>query len=163
MDWLSLIDAGASVATAVAVLLAGWQIRLAKKQSQTQFEDELTRQYREITKDIPTDALLGLEISEEKYQKARHAFYRYVDLSNEQIFLRQKRRVSMETWHLWRVGIKYHLTKPAFKRAWEEFQQEAPHNFKELQFLERKGFIGDPYRWRKKRTAVALIEDKDAS
>lgn len=54
MDWLSLISAGASVATSVGVFLAGWQIRLAKRQAKTQFEDELTRQYREITKEIPT-------------------------------------------------------------------------------------------------------------
>lgn len=86
MDWPSLISAGASVATAIAVLLAGWQIRLAKKQAKTQFEDDLTRQYREIIKDIPTDALLGRELSKDDYKNTRHAFYRYIDLSNEQFF-----------------------------------------------------------------------------
>ena len=83
MDWLSLISACASVATAIGVSLAGWQIRLAKRQAKIQFEDDLTRQYREIIREIPTDALLGRDISEQEYQKARHAFYRYLDLSNE--------------------------------------------------------------------------------
>jgi hypothetical protein len=159
MDWLSLINASASVATAIALVLTGWQIRLAKKQSQTQFEDDLTRQYREITRDIPTDALLGGEISEEQYQKARHAFYRYVDLSNEQVFLRQKGRVSAETWHLWRVGIKFHLSKPAFKMAWEEFKKRDARNFKGLQMLEKSGYASDPRDWNKERNSVALIED----
>jgi hypothetical protein len=163
MDWLSLINASASVATAIALVLTGWQIRLAKKQSQTQFEDDLTHQYREITKDIPTEALLGREISEEEYQQARHAFYRYVDLSNEQVFLRQKGRVSAKTWTLWREGIKYHLTKPAFARAWKEFKRETEGHFKGLQLLEKSGYMDDPHAWDRHRIAVAFIEDKDAS
>lgn len=150
MDWLSLIDASASVATAIALVLTGWQIRLAKKQSQTQFEDDLTRQYREITKDIPTDALLGREISEEEYQRARHAFYRYLDLSNQQVFLRRKGRVSAETWYLWRDGIRYYLSKPAFQMAFAEFKEKAGGSFRELQLLEERGYTGDPFEWEKK-------------
>src|SRR2546421_11905359 len=147
MDWLSTINAGASVATAIGVFLAGWQIRLAKKQSKTQFEDDLTQQYREIIKDIPTDALLGREISEEEYKKARHAFYRYIDLSNEQIFLRQQGRVTEATWELWRDGIKSQLSRPAFKEAWGEFKKKASEDFKELQKLELSGFKVDPHSW----------------
>lgn len=139
MDWLSLISACASVATAVGVFMAGWQIRLAKRQAKTQFEDDLTRQYREIIKEIPTDALLGKEISEDEYQKARHAFYRYIDLSNEQIFLGQKGRVSKETMKMWCDGIRSHLDKEAFKKAWDDFKQQENHkDFRELRALENR-------------------------
>jgi hypothetical protein len=138
MDWLSLISACASVATAVGVFLAGRQITLAKRQAKTQFEDDLTRQYREIIKEIPTDALLGKEISDDEYQKARHAFYRYIDLSNEQIFLSQKGRVSKETTKMWCDGIQSHLSKPAFERAWKEFADEKTHqDFRELRTLKK--------------------------
>lgn len=157
MDWLSAITAAASVATAIGVFLAGWQIKMAKQQAKTQFEDDLTRQYREIIKDIPTDALLGLPITDEEYQKARHAFYRYIDLSNEQTFLHQKGRVSEETWKLWRDGMTYLLSKPAFQRAWGEFKKKAENNFKELRSLDN-----DINLLLKKDNAKAQIEDKNA-
>jgi hypothetical protein len=146
MDWLGIISAVASVATAAGVFIAGWQIRLAKRQAKTQFEDDLTKQYREIIKDIPTDALLGLEITTEELEKSRHAFYRYIDISNEEIFLRQQGRVSRETWWLWRDGIKSHLSKPAFRKAWEDIKVKATDNFLELRQVEDHEYDIDPYR-----------------
>ncbi len=53
MDWVSIVDAVASVATAVGVLLAVWQIRMAKQAARSTFEDGLMQQYREIIKKIP--------------------------------------------------------------------------------------------------------------
>lgn len=70
--------------------------------------------------------------------------YRYIDLSNEQIFLRQQGRVSKETWELWRDGIKSHLEKPTFKRAWDEFRETTEKDFNELRELADNSFIVDP-------------------
>ena len=55
------IQATASIATAVAVFVAGWQLRLTKRQAITAFEDELARQYREIAQRLPIEALLREE------------------------------------------------------------------------------------------------------
>ena len=74
MDWLSIVGSVASVATAIGVFVAGWQIRLAKQLARTQFEDTLTQQFREIIWKIPVDALIGLEISEDHYQQTRDDF-----------------------------------------------------------------------------------------
>ena len=48
MSPLDEIQAIASVATAVGVLLAGWQLRVGKQQGLTSFEDSLASQYRDI-------------------------------------------------------------------------------------------------------------------
>ncbi|HEY0098662.1 MAG TPA: hypothetical protein VGB76_06875 [Pyrinomonadaceae bacterium] len=151
MDWIGLVNALASVATAVGVLLAGWQIRLAKQASRSQFEDSLTQQYREIIKKIPIEALLGEDLKTlepQKWENTLDDFYRYIDLSNEQVFLRQNNRVSKATWRLWSEGIKLKLELKSFKDAWEHFKREAPESFKELQLIELKdNFKSDPREW----------------
>jgi hypothetical protein len=150
MDWIGLVNAAASVATATGVLLAGWQIRMAKQAARSEFEDSLTQQYREISKKIPIKALLGKKLDAQEWNDTLDDFYRYVDLSNEQVFLRQNNRVSKATWRLWSEGIKLKLELPSFKDAWEHFKQESPDSFKELQLLELKeNFKGDPRKWGK--------------
>jgi hypothetical protein len=113
----AIIGVIASVATAVGVFLAFRQLRLTKQQAITSFEDTISREYRELTTSIPTKALLGKELSDTEHEKALDGFYHYIDLSNEQIFLRQRGRVSLETWEFWRDGIKSNLCRPAFKRG----------------------------------------------
>ena len=76
----------ASVATAVGVLLAWWQIKESREQAVTSFEDGLAREYREIAQRLPVFALLGDALSEEDIKTNLDDFYHYVDLSNEQVF-----------------------------------------------------------------------------
>ena len=148
---LELLTAAASLATAVGVIVAAYQIRLTRQLSRTQFEDDLTKQFREIIRRIPIEALLGEELGEEAYDRTRDDFFRYIDLSNEQVFLRRNDRVSARTWKLWCEGIKAFLSRPAFGRAWGEFKDKSPDTFKELRRLEREGFKVDPYEWGKSR------------
>ena len=148
---LELLTAAASLATAIGVIVAAYQIRLTRQLSRTQFEDDLTKQFREIIRRIPVEALLGEELSEEAYDRTRDDFFRYIDLSNEQVFLRRNDRVSARTWKLWCEGIKAFLSRPAFGRAWGEFKEQSPDTFKELRRLEREDFKIDPYEWGKSR------------
>ena len=151
MDWLSLVNALASIATAIAVFMAWWQIRLAKQLAKTQFEDDLSRQFREIIQKIPVDALLGKELDEESYRESRDDFFRYIDLCNEQVFLRMNDRVSDATWKLWSDGIRAFLNRPAFKRAWLEFTKESPDIFRELRVVYEEDFKFDPESGKEKR------------
>ncbi|HEX6622547.1 MAG TPA: hypothetical protein VF064_02460, partial [Pyrinomonadaceae bacterium] len=81
LNMLELLTAAASLATAVGVIVAAYQIRLTRQLSRTQFEDDLTKQFREIIRRIPIEALLGEELSEEAYDRTRDDFFRYIDLS----------------------------------------------------------------------------------
>ncbi|HUL35771.1 MAG TPA: hypothetical protein VL128_17945 [Candidatus Eisenbacteria bacterium] len=130
-----LVQALASLATVVLVVLTWQQIRLVRKQATTTFEDSLAAQYRRIMEDIPTDIWLGSQlkaITAERQVRCRDAIYRYIDLSNEQAFLHDKMRVTDEVWTEWSNGIKGHMKLPAFKEVWSEVSQKSPDSFKEL-------------------------------
>jgi hypothetical protein len=147
MTILDLFTLLASIATALGVFLAWWQIRLSGKQAVTAFEDTLSSQYRDLIQKLPVEALLGEDLDERFYREKLSEFYHYIDLTNEQIFLRQQGRVSSETWENWREGIKSMISRPAFSRAWEEISQKAPDSFNELRRLMKTDFAEDPNDW----------------
>ncbi|WP_223453798.1 hypothetical protein [Pseudomonas sp. GL-RE-19] len=136
----------ASVVAACGVFLAFWQLRMSKNIAQLEFEDSLAREYRELAANIPTKALLGVELSENEFQKSFDEFYRYIDLTNEQISLRQRGRIKIETWENWLSGIKSNLELAPFKRAWDEIKNSSK-SFQELRRLEKENFDSDPMSW----------------
>ena len=144
-EWLYTI---ASLATALGVIVAVWQLWLVRRQAVTSFEDDFSREYRVLAKDIPVAVLLGEEISPKEYPKVRELIYNYIDLSNEQAFLRQIGRVSRRTWEFWREGIQVNLKRPVFTQVWEEVKQRSPDSFHELRRLESERFTSDPKKWR---------------
>ena len=141
--WISAV---ASVLSAGGVFLAFGQLWLSRRIAQSQFEDALAREYRDLACRLPARALLGGKLSEEAYEAAFDELFRYIDLSNEQVFLRQQRRVSERVWRNWCAGIRSNLARPAFARAWREITT-ACDSFQELRRLEREGFATDPARW----------------
>ncbi|HZO98868.1 MAG TPA: hypothetical protein VFD30_01095 [Terriglobia bacterium] len=146
-SWLDIVQTVVSGATAAGVVALFWQVELAKRQAITAFEDDLTRQYREIAHRIPVEALLNEELDDAKLFDTLTWFYQYIDLSNEQVFLRQKGRVRRETWEVWCDGIKSNLSRPAFAKAWGEIKKRSLESFEELRRLEQSGFRDDPKVW----------------
>ena len=128
-DILTLLS---SIATAIGVLVAAWQLWLAHRQSITAFEDSFAREYRELAATLPTKALLGESLTEEEHTKHFDEFYHYFDLSNEQAFLHLAGRITPATWKFWRDGMASNLRRPAFKRAWSEIAARANSDFAEL-------------------------------
>lgn len=161
--WSLDLQALASIATALGVLFAAWQLLLAKRQATTAFEDSLAREYREIAQRIPVRALLGDTLPPEEAAAALDDFYHYVDLSNEQVFLRQNGRVTEATWRNWADGMRTMLTRPAFGAAWEEIKARAPDSFEELRRLDAEGFTTDPRRWRRQRRAPLALRRRRPS
>ncbi len=117
IDWnmvSSVATAVGSVATAIGVIFGAWQIRLSKKQSQAEFEDKLDQQYRIISMELPVDVLIGKAPDADEKNQVRELIYNYLDLSNEQVYLRAKGRISTYTWQSWSAGIKAHLARETF-------------------------------------------------
>lgn len=139
----------APIATAVGVILVFFQLRQANEQAATNFEDSLVQQYRGIIKNIPVEAMLWKDVPPEKYVDSLGDFYHYIDLCNEQTFLRMENKVQAHTWINWRDGIKSHLSRPAFKAAWDDIKQHSGKSFEELRRLEKSGFQDDPIQWSK--------------
>jgi hypothetical protein len=137
-----------SLATALALAVAIWQLTLSRKQATTDFEDELDREYRAIVSEIPVMTFLGSDLSDEQFDLCLSALYRYVDLSNKQVFLRKIHRVSKHTWLFWRDGIQSNLSRKPFNRAWIYIKERSDASFSELRRLEATKFLEDPAAWR---------------
>ena len=143
MDWGTI----ASIATAIGVTIGVWELKQASNISQAQFEDSLDQQYRSLSYGIPVDALIGKAVSLDQRQQTRELIYNYLDLCNEQTFLRKKRKIRKDTWIDWCSGIQAHLAKPEFKRVWDEIKNKAPGTFTFLEKLEMEHYKTDPARW----------------
>ncbi len=149
-----MLQAIASIATAGAVLLAWWQFRQGAIAARTDFEDELDREYRDLARQIPTAALLGKELTELEQEDSLKDFFHYIDLCNQQVFLRANGRIGKKTWHYWRDGIRFNLSRPAFRKAWDKIKPET-ESFSELRRLEESDFGEDPHSWTRARRRLA--------
>lgn len=142
-----IVNLVASFITAAGIIVAAIQLWLTRSQGVTTFEDGFAKEYRELSRHMPTRALLGAELIEEEKNKYLDEFYHYFDLSNEQIFLRQNGRIRAKTWEFWRDGIQSNFGKAAFRWAWKEFEKTKTTEFSELRQLLRSDFKEDPKDW----------------
>jgi hypothetical protein len=143
--WIvSIFTVTAPIFTAMGVCFAAYQFWQTAKQNKTRFEDDLMREYRDLINKIPVKALLGKELTDDEFSAAYSAHYHYLDLTNEEVFLRQKNRITRETWEYWCDGIKSNLSRPSFKKAWDQIRATVPE-FTELRRLEQSEFTEDPY------------------
>ncbi len=147
MELVEALTLAANAATALGVGMAAWQLRLSKSQSRTDFEDGLTTQFRDILKDIPPRILLGDDVEIDIDDPCFISLYRYIDLCNEQVFLRMMKRVSKETWINWRDGIDGMMRLPGLARAWMTIRRRLPSRFSELAAFGADGLDQDPAEW----------------
>ena len=149
---IELAQEYASLITAVGVLVATWQLWLSRSLAQSSFEDSLVKEYRDLIRRIPVDVLIGRsfdrEVAGRAYSELRELIFNYLDLTNEQVYLRMNRCVRRSTWREWSDGIRSNLSRPVFALIWNEVKQESPDMFSELQELEKRSFKGDPRWWR---------------
>jgi hypothetical protein len=148
VDWNvvnSAATAFGSTVTAIGVAFGAREMRLAKKQSQAEFEDSLDQQYRMLSMELPVDVLIGKEVKEEDRILVRELIYNYFDLANEQAYLRAKGRITKLTWSSWSIGMKDHLSRPAFMEVYGEVIDQS--SFTYLKRLVDSDFEIDPREW----------------
>ena len=153
MEPVEILTLAANGATALGVAVAAWQLRMSKSQARTDFEDGLTSHFRDILKDIPAPILLGEVVAIDKSEPGFIHLYRYIDLCNEQIFLRMMKRVSKETWENWRDGIDGMMSLPGIQRAWRTVVDSGAGRFAELAAFGTRGRDEDPADWPEARIA----------
>jgi hypothetical protein len=141
------IELFANIFIAVGVVITAIQLWLTKKQSITSFEDKVSDEYRQIIRAISAKALIGDELTDDEFDKDFNELYNYIDFSNEEVFLRQQRRIRKETWQYWCDGIKSNLQLPPMKKAWTIIKDKKPDSFNELRKLECDQFKSDPIDW----------------
>jgi hypothetical protein len=151
-EWVSAV---AAVISTVGIWFVRKQLmqtkevaQLTKDIAQLQFEDTLEKEYRDLISRIPTKALLDSDLGEAEYEDTFDELFRYFDLSNRQIELRKEGRIGDSTWDNWRIGIKFNMSQPAFKRAWADVKirtdDHAAEFFSELRALEKSAYLHDP-------------------
>jgi hypothetical protein len=129
------------------------QTKITIQQSRTQFEDSLAKEYRELTQKISIKALLGEKLTTEEFEKDRQSLFHYINLTNDQIFLWSKGRISLETWIDWMSGIKSNMNLPAFEKMWKEIEisenkkDSSQKSFQELRRLRKEEYKTDPNIW----------------
>lgn len=142
----SCVSSAAAIVAAVGVWYARSQLKTSREIAQLQFEDAFGKEYRDLANRLKPKALLGAELDEKEYQEAFDELFHYVDLSNEQVCLRQRGRISLEVWKSWSAGIRSNLALPAFERAWKEIKTKSS-SFQELRRLESESEKSDPKDW----------------
>ncbi|MBU2883339.1 hypothetical protein KO525_14355 [Psychrosphaera sp. B3R10] len=148
IDWgvvSSAATAVGSLVTALGVGFGAWQIKVGKEQAQATFEDSLDQQYRSLSMELPVSVLIGEPVEESDRNQVRELIYNYLDLSNEQVYLRAKGRISKHTWTSWSQGIKLHLAKPSFAEVYSEIKDKC--DFTYLNRLVASDFQSDPKSW----------------
>lgn len=143
----SVLSAAAACVAAVGVWYARHQLKTSRDLAQLSFEDALAKEYRELAGQLSKKALMGEVLDETEYENAFDELYRYIDLTNEQISLRARGRITSEVWFSWSEGIKSNLKQSAFARAWTEIKARSS-SFEELRRFEKEAFSTDPKGWR---------------
>ncbi|MGO2277903.1 MULTISPECIES: hypothetical protein [unclassified Psychrobacter] len=135
-------------ATVFGVGVAAYQIKRSNIQQRVLFEDSINKEYRDIIQRIPYKALIGEEVPSTEASAVHNEIYNYMDLCNEQIYLRMSNRVSKKTWNNWQEGIKTNFELKAFNDTLAEVFEKLPSNFSELQKVKALGFSTDPKLWK---------------
>jgi hypothetical protein len=143
-----LVQSVGVIATAIGVGLAAYQLRRSKLQSITTFEDDLAKEYRVLSKGLPTKVFFGESLSPAEMEPLLDDFYYYFDLCNSQIFFRQTGRVSKKTWEFWAAGMQQNLSLAAFSMAWSQIGPRVGTIFHEYRHCIESNFQSDPRDWR---------------
>jgi hypothetical protein len=144
----------APYATTIGVVVALIQIWRNAEQSKTTFEDSLTKEYREIIRRIPYKALVGEILDSEEKNEAFNEIFNYMDICNEQIFLRMSDRVRTKTWLNWQEGMKTNFSLPIFDTASKEVFDKMTNNFNELRKVKKLKYNTDPKKWERYNQAL---------
>lgn len=121
-----------------------FQIWRNVEQTKTMFEDSLTKEYREIIRRIPYKAFVGGELEGSDKEIAYNEIFNYMDLCNEQIFLRSSGRVRKKTWINWQDGMKTNFSITIFSVCSKEVFDVIDNNFDELKKVQESEYSVDP-------------------
>lgn len=132
-----------SVISLIGLIFIWWQLSETRKIAQQQFEDSMAKEYRELINRIPTKVMLGEELEVNEFKENFDEFYRYFDLTNEQILLNKRNRIHADVWGDWLEGIEANIQLPAFNLAWEQIEFIRKKNGKENPFKELKKILDE--------------------
>lgn len=122
------IFAGATLTvTVVGLLFIYLQLRALSQQVKLQHYSDYTKRYQEIALKFPEEvnrkdfSLVGRE----DYDKTMRYMRAYFDLCFEEWDLNNKQLIEPTFWSVWKGGMAFALTKPAFQQAWSIIRRDS--------------------------------------
>lgn len=109
------------------------------KQIQINVFSDYTKRYQAIILEFPesiNEESFKINNLEEEQKKHVLRYMRaYFDLCSEEFFLHKEKYIHKKVWKEWKEGIKYAMSKTAFKDAWEILQKDTVY------YIDFKDFI----------------------
>lgn len=144
----------------IGFILTLHELKQQERVQKTQLENRLNEEYRENWREVDSELLLNPDYHESAVdgqldltESEANAIYSYVDLTNQQIFLRRRGRIRKSRWKDWEQGIQTLIQHPPINAEWKRIKEktdtEVGRDFDELRRLESPGedFDTDPYYW----------------
>lgn len=155
LSWAS--ESWTSIILFAGLVIAVYELKQFEIRSKTALENGLNQEYREIIRDLPANAILDNEVDEWPKKESERTnislIYPYIDISNQQIFLRKRGRITKSRWKDWEAGMETHFSTQEIREAWEDIKDETDgpkgRSFDELRRLDSpaEDFDTDPYYW----------------
>jgi uncharacterized membrane protein YhiD involved in acid resistance len=116
----------AAIAAIIAIIVTVKSLRTSieqfNKQLQLNFFAEYTKRYQEIILNFPEsinqDDFNFDNLPEKERDKTLRYMRVYFDLCSEEYSLHKSKHIDEKTWEEWESGIKYAISKTAFREAW---------------------------------------------
>lgn len=107
----------ASLATAIGLAIAIWQLRQQQLLARAQFEESLVSRYWDILDRLTVEARLGRgQAFSEDDRRAAHSYFK---LADEEIYLATKqKKIRPGTWATWQEGISSTMRREPFAGEW---------------------------------------------
>ena len=141
MKW---IEIASNLATTFGVFLLVYQLYQNRIIEKKRFEEGIEKEYREIVGKIPYDVFIGKDCT--LTDDLKNSLYRYIDLTNSQIDLRNNKAISDETWKDWVQGIVSNFHLPTINKFFFGLLNENNKIFIELQELLNKKRVKNQLR-----------------
>lgn len=144
-EWISL---ALQAITVLAVAFAAFQLMFHSRQMHRDLEMIYVQRYWDLMDQRTPDF-----ISTEEPQADDHTvIYKYLQLCEDELDLRQIARVTDSTWEFWGPSMHSQLTSAAYRKAFEE---TSPYRFPQVKRLVASGPAHDPLQrnrfWRRFR------------
>ncbi|WP_426516749.1 hypothetical protein ACPPVQ_18785 [Diaminobutyricibacter sp. McL0618] len=113
VDGWGIASSLASVVTALAVVFAVGQLRVARQQSHRDFENLYVRRYWDLLDQFSDQATLDKDLSSWGSDDLTIAL-NYIRLCEDEVDMRRLGRITNSTWAFWGPAISQAMTEPAY-------------------------------------------------
>lgn len=116
-NWAEAVTAIASLLTAFAVIFAALQVVLHNRQTHRDFESMYLQRFWKVS-DLKTEA--EISYSDSKARAMDLAKHVYLELSNDQVSLRELGRITDDTWAFWEEAIYEFCASESYRATIEK-------------------------------------------